>query len=992
MNQLLLFFSMMGMALWLSAQSTFPVAGIADEREGFYAFTNATIVMAPGQQISGATLLIKEGRIRAVGKDVSIPDGAVTIDLEGKYIYPSFIDIFSNYGMPKAKKAKKESHQQPKAQVNSLKKGPFHWNQAIKPEVEAVELFKTSAEDAAAFRKYGFGAVLTHKNDGIARGTGCVVLLGNDKAQEMVIKNRAAAHYSFKKGSSKQQYPGSLMGTIALLRQTYLDARWYIKTAGKVESNVSLEAWIKNQSLPQIFEVGEKWSVIRADKIGDEFGKQYIIKGAGDEYQCLEEIRSTGARMIIPLKYPAPFEVSDPYRAMQVGLKEMKHWESAPSNAAYLEQAGIEFALTMAGLKKKQEFIPNLHKAVERGLSEETALKALTTIPAGMLSMENELGTLEKGKIANFFIASAPVFEKRHIIYENWVNGKRYVVNNMSVKDIRGSYELAFAGNTYPLKATGDVARPKLSIHPDDTTRIPVKFDLKGELINLVFSFDQKPPRKMIRLSGYFEGRNWKGRGQMEDGRWIDWSATFKQEPEEERSRSKKEKSIKPGDILLPFQAYGRKALPTREHVLIRNATVWTNESEDILESADVRINDGKIVAVGKSLAPQGATVIDGTGKHVTSGIIDEHSHIAIKSGVNECTQVVTAEVRIGDVINPENINVYRQLAGGVTAAQLLHGSCNPIGGQSALVKFRWGQSAEGMKIAGADGFIKFALGENVKRSRDNRNKRYPDTRMGVEQVFYDAFTRAKKYQKETANKLSPIPSRKDLELEALVEILEEKRFITCHSYVQSEINMLMHVADSMGFKVNTFTHILEGYKVADKMKAHGVGGSTFSDWWAYKFEVYDAIPYNGALMHNQGVVTAYNSDDAEMGRRLNQEAAKAVKYGGVSEEEAWKFVTLNPAKLLHLDDKMGSIKVGKDADIVIWSENPLSIYAKAEKTFVDGVRYFDQEEDQELRQYIAAERNRLIQAMLAAKKRGSKTQAAKPKPDDSYHCKDANP
>jgi imidazolonepropionase-like amidohydrolase len=322
-----------------------------------------------------------------------------------------------------------------------------------------------------------------------------------------------------------------------------------------------------------------------------------------------------------------------------------------------------------------------------------------------------------------------------------------------------------------------------------------------------------------------------------------------------------------------------------------------------------------------------------------------------------------------------------------VTAAQVLHGSANPIGGQSGLIKFRWGFAPEEMKIKNADGFIKFALGENVKQSNwgDDNTTRFPQTRMGVEQVFIDHFQRAKEYGKLKA---SGKPYRKDLDLEALLEIINKERFISCHSYRQSEINMLMKVAEQFDFRVNTFTHILEGYKVADKMAKHGAGGSSFSDWWAYKFEVYEAIPYNGALMHEQGVTVAFNSDDAEMARRLNQEAAKAVRFGGVSEEDAWKFVTLNPAKLLHLDDRMGSVKVGKDADLVVWNNHPLSIYANAQMTFVDGMKLFDRAEDQKMREAIQQERNRLIQKMLDTKKGGGKTQPARGRRQyEHYHC-----
>ena len=381
------------------------------------------------------------------------------------------------------------------------------------------------------------------------------------------------------------------------------------------------------------------------------------------------------------------------------------------------------------------------------------------------------------------------------------------------------------------------------------------------------------------------------------------------------------------------------------------------------------------------NLSDPSARVIDGTGKHVTPGVIDEHSHIAA-AGINEGGQSVTSEVRIADVLNPDDINIYRQLSGGVTTSHILHGSANVIGGQTQLIKLRWGANDEGLKFRNWAGQIKFALGENVKRSaaalgNSSNNNRYPDTRMGVEQVLVDAFTRAKDYKKAWADynalkdKKGVFPPRRDLELDALVEILDKKRFITCHSYVQSEINSAMEVANRMGYTVNTFTHILEGYKVADKMKAHGSNASTFSDWWAYKMEVEDAIPYNAAIMQKVGLNVAINSDDAEMARRLNQEAGKIVKYGGVTEEEALKMVTLNPAKMLHVDDRVGSLKPGKDGDVVLWSDHPLSIYAKSLYTIVDGTIYFDRQKDEQMQVTVDAERNRIIRKMNGEKRSG---------------------
>ena len=435
--------------------------------------------------------------------------------------------------------------------------------------------------------------------------------------------------------------------------------------------------------------------------------------------------------------------------------------------------------------------------------------------------------------------------------------------------------------------------------------------------------------------------------------------------------------------VSYPNGAYGFSKLPEAETLLFKNATVWTNESEGILEATDVLVHNGLISKIGKNIKSKKAVVIDATGKHLTTGIVDEHSHIAAAS-INEGGQNSSAEVSIEDVIDADDIDIYRNLAGGVTSIQILHGSANPIGGRSAIIKLKWGASAKELIYNESPKFIKFALGENVKQSNWGSYSRFPQTRMGVEQLYIDYFTRAKAYD---AKQKSGKPYRKDVEMQVLAQILNKERFISCHSYIQSEINMLIKVAEKFDFNINTFTHILEGYKIADKMKAHGVGASTFSDWWAYKFEVNDAIPYNASILNAMGVVTAINSDDAEMSRRLNQEAAKAVKYGGTSEQDAWKMVTLNPAKLLHIDHRVGSIKVGKDADLVLWSHHPLSIYAKAEKTLIEGATYFDSERDQKIRTSIQSERNILIEMMLKEKNKGMKTQPIKKKDKQLLHC-----
>ncbi len=994
------------LCLFAGAQeTTFKTNGPDDYREGIHAFINATIWKNYNTKLDSATLLIRDGKVIDAGVNVALPKGAIIHNLQGKFIYPSFIDLFSDYGMPEAAKPKWEED----PQLESNIKGAFGWNQAIHTDFHADRIFTVNNKAAEELRKIGFGTVLTNKKDGIARGTGAVVTLCNDKENFVLVKADASANYSFSKGSSTQDYPSSLMGSIALLRQTYYDAQWYSSTADKKEYNINLDEWNRQQALPQIFDAGGDWQkLLRADKVGDEFGVQYIIKARGDEYQRIEEVKKANAKIITTLNFPKAFEVEDPYKANWVSLEELKHWELAPANCAALAKAGIEFSLTSADLEKRDEFLADLRKAVKYGLDSTLALKALTYNPASFINIYDKVGSLEPGKLANFFITSKPLFDDKCEINENWVQGKRYEIKAFEPKDIRGEYELVYTGATevfkYKLKVAGDVGSPKGTLLLPDTSKPDVKLSVNDNDITLTFNPVKKATQNKIRLSGTidFTKHTWAGKGQLASGEWITWSAVKTKGPEADTTKPKKDstdftKNL--GKIIYPFVAHGNDTIPTQENYLIKNGTVWTNEQDGVLPNTDVIIRSGKISAVGKNLTCADCKTIDATGKAVTSGIIDEHSHIAISQGVNEGTEASSAEVRIGDVVTGEDINIYRQLAGGVTMAQLLHGSANPIGGQSALIKMRWGYTAENMKVEGADGFIKFALGENVKQSNwgDHSRIRYPQTRMGVEQTYYNYFTKAREYTAPvagvTVNKAknktgsSTIPGRRDLELDALKEILDHKRFITCHSYVQSEINMLMHVADSFGFKVNTFTHILEGYKVADKMKAHGVNASTFADWWAYKYEVIDAIPYNAAVLTRMGINTAVNSDDAEMARRLNQEAAKTVKYGGLNEEQAWKLCTLNPAKMLHVDGRTGSIKAGKDADIVVWSDNPLSIYAKAEKTFVDGILFYDIEKEILKQQAMQKERARLIQKMLDDKKGGAATQEPSPKGNHSYSC-----
>lgn len=998
------------------AQTPVPHNGVPPSSAALIALKNAKIIVSPEKTIDNGVLLIENGRVKRVGSLVSIPKDAVAIDMDGKTIVPAFIETHSDVGIPEVKR----ETWSPRPQMERKEEGPYYWNESIQPEVSAASLYKKDAKKAKKLQEMGFGVAVTHRQDGLMRGTGTAILLGEHEAESDMIKSEVAAFFSFQKGVSRQSYPSSQMGAIALLRQAFYDAEYYEENKERIKTNLSLEALNKQLKLPLVFEVKDKLEALRVKKIAEEFSFHFIIVGKGNEYERLDKLKSwEDSRFILPLTFPDAYEVSDPFVARQIPLGDLKHWELAPSNPYFLTKNEIPISITAAGHKKTKDFWGHLHEAIERGLSKENALAALTTTPASWFGL-NDFGSLEEGKYASFSVFTEDPFTfKESELIESWCVGNRQILVEKPAFDIRGNYNISLAGDViYPIEITGTKDKPKAKItsistkkdsagvEEKDTLNPKVNLTLKDKDISIHFNVADDNYTGAITLHGKYNAKLGviEGQGSLPNGKWIKWAAIKNKNPEKDDKNKPIQPDIyKENMVWYPNMAYGfdSLSLPTKKTYVIRNATLWTNEKEGIIKDASIILKDGKIDYIGKGdyVIPPDAVQINAEGLHVTSGIIDEHSHIAISKGVNESGQAVSAEASIADVVRSNDVNIYRQLSGGVTASQLLHGSANPIGGQSALIKLKWGAPPEEMLINDMPKFIKFALGENVKQSNwgNFQTERFPQTRMGVEQVFYDAFFRAKAYHEDWENYYETAKKRKtkddvqkparDLELEVVWEIMNSERFISCHSYVQSEINMLMHVADSMGFTVNTFTHILEGYKLADKMLAHGAGGSTFSDWWAYKFEVSDAIPYNAALMNEEGLVVAINSDDAEMGRRLNQEAAKAVKYGGSTEEDAWKMVTLNPAKLLHLDDRMGSLKVGKDADVVIWSDHPLSIMAKPVTVFIDGEIRYDFKTDERKRSLNQKERARIINAMLDANKAGKPARTFVKEDEKHWHC-----
>ena len=991
MNRIILSLILLFGILKIDAQEYFPNnESVQNKNNNYTAFTNAKIFVTPTDIIEKGTLIIQNGKIIGAGSDLKIPNNCKIINLEGKCIYSSFIDIYTSFGIEKPKKSNVSD-----GDPYDSKRVGYYWNESIKSEVNAFDSFNYDQTKAEEFLKAGFGVVGTHVQDGIARGTGTLIALNNSDKSARLLSNKISNHFGFTRSAvTNQSYPSSLMGMMALLRQMYLDMNWY-KNGNSKTQDTSLEALINNQKLVQIFTTEDKLNSIRASKIAKQFGLNYVLKGAGNEFERIDEIKNTNSKFIIPINFPEAYDVSNSFLSDQIDLSDMRFWNQAPTNLKVLTDNNVVFALTTDKLKKTEDFRTNLLKAIKYGFDKTKALEALTTIPASIMGKSDEIGSLNKGSFANFIITSGAIFDEKTIVYENWVQGNKYVVNDMSTIDLRGNYNLTIDSITYKWKIEGEISAPKSDITTVNNKKLNSKLTIASNWLSASVKLNDTINPGFSRLSGYIENtQKLYGKAILTNGKEVKWSAVKNAPFEVVKDSTKADKPNKISPITFPNIAFGNSQKPLQQTLLFKNTTVWTNEAEGILEGTDVLVKNGKIAAIGKNIVDNNAILIDAKGKHLTSGIIDEHSHIAISRGVNEGGHNSSAEVTIQDVVNSEDINIYRDLAGGVTTSQLLHGSANPIGGCSAIVKWKWGLSADEMLYKNQPKFIKFALGENVKQSNMSRGStRFPQSRMGVEQVFTDYFQRAKEYDlawkayNSNSKKDKNKAPRVDLELQNIAEIINKERFITCHSYVQSEILMMMNVAEKFNFKINTFTHILEGYKVADRMKEHGVGASTFSDWWAYKFEVNDAIPYNGALMHNQGLVVAFNSDDAEMSRRLNQEAAKAVKYGNVPEVEAWKFVTLNPAKLLHIDDKVGSIKVGKDADLVLWNNNPLSIYAKAEKTLIEGVVYYDLQKDEAQRIAIANERNSLIEQLMLEKNKGSNTQEPKKKERREDHC-----
>lgn len=963
-----------------AAETASPTEGLRSNPAGIHAFVGGDIVVRPGETIEDGVLVTRDGVIEAVGKDGFPPAGARVWDCAGLTLYPGLIAAYSEAGV---------------GDPVDGSDGNRHWNEHVRPERDVLGFIDPGSGDFDSLRKIGFTAIHAAPKDGIVRGRSAVIDLSSAELRERVLIARAAQRVSVETGGSWTEYPSSRVGAVALIRQAFLDAQWHREARSAHKRNPAQEPPEFNLSLdtlsdlletgaPVYINAGDEHEFLRARKIANEFGLNAVFLGGGYEYRNTGLYGNLGNPLIVPVDFPKPPKVEHPDEALDIRLTALRHWEMAPSNPAMLEEAGVPFVLVPHGLPSAGDFPGRVREAIGRGLSEEDALAALTARPAALLGVEDELGSLEAGKRGHIVVMRGPLFGKDSKVMEVWIGEERHVVNRRPAADPRGVWSVSLPRPAAaPLSATleieGTPEALKASLTVDATPAKVPWIDLVETRIAFQLQGGEFPHDGVARFSGVVEDGRMGGNAAMPDGETRVWSAVRIDSHEDgEPEPAKADEPFVPvSRMVYPPNAYGREAPPEApEWVFVDNAILWTCGPEGVIENGDLLIHDGKIDSVGVDLTPpDGALRIDGTDRHVTPGLIDCHSHTAIFSdSINEGGQAVTAEVRIKDMVDAFDINLYRQLAGGRTLSHLLHGSANPIGGQNALIKLRWGELPEGLFEDRAPGTIKFALGENVKRSNwDDPTNRYPKTRMGVEQIIRDRFMAALDYQRRwdayrrSAEGRPVIPPRRDLELETLLEIVRGERWIHCHAYRQDEILMLMRLAEDFGFRVGTFQHILEGYKVADVMAEHGAGGSAFSDWWAYKFEVIDAIPHAAALMRERGVLVSLNSDDDELSRRMNTEAAKAVKYGGVPEEEALKLVTINAAKQLRVDRYTGSLEAGKDADIAVWNGHPLSSYTRCEQTWIDGRKYFDAVEDREMMERVQSERARLMQKLLGA-------------------------
>jgi imidazolonepropionase-like amidohydrolase len=871
--------------LFAQAQTS-PTDGMKENTPAVHAFTNTTIVTAPGRVLNNATLVIRNGVVEAVGRNARVPADARVWDMQGKTLYPGFIDAHSNVGM-----------NDPRV---DLDRGSQSWNPQLRAHLTAEGEYNKENDGSGALRSQGFTTALSVPPLGLFRGQAAVMSLGNGEVADRVIKPGVAQ--SMQLTRSQQfgfTYPTSPIGAIALIRQTFYDAEWHEKAHSAYNSNPSglqrpewnaMLASLRdavNGEQPLLFETSSDEEILRALRFTEEFNITPWLRGNGHEYKLLDVLSERSVPLILPLEFPGTPDIQTPEDALNEDLADLRHWYLAPENPARVAGAGITFSLTADGLDNKSHFLRNLRKAVELGLSKETALAALTVNPANLFGISSTHGTLETGKKANIVVADGDIFENGSQILDVWVEGSRFVVNREDAVDPRGGWQIVSTDGSIDGDLTVRETRPgrlggSITIGENEIDLTSASVHDESRRFRADFSGSDLGMSGPVRITASVTADQLIGWAEIPGQDRIQWRAD-RTAPAEDRSERERRPTVRDVELadLRPAMEFGRESIPSQpQNILVRNATVWTMGPDGILENADLLVTRGQVAEVGQNLrAPRNTVVIDAEGKHVTPGLIDAHLHSGV-NGVNEIGNAIVPEVRMGDVLNINNIWMYRQLAGGLTTAHVMHGSANPIGGQNVHIKMRWGALSDDLKIDGAPRTVKFALGENPKRVGSDR---YPETRMGVEQIIADRFRMARDYEarwKAWEENPRGIPPRRDIRLDAIVDILNEDILVQSHSYRQDEILMLMRLAEDFDFTIKAFHHGVEAFKVAPELADHGAGAVVWSDWGGFKIEAYDNTNYNARLLHEAGVVTSLHSDNSQIASRMNWEAAKMVRVG----------------------------------------------------------------------------------------------------------------
>ncbi len=895
-----------GLILLITA-SLLAVPASAVEFDPPVAISGTTVITGPGKQLENATVVMESGRIIAVGTSVAIPKNAERLDGTGLFVYAGFMDAASHVGMPEDRPSEDQLARVTDDEIDPKqmpRTGMWLANRnGVWPHLTLDDRYKADGGKLSAYRQAGFTTALVVPHPAILAGWGDVVQLSGKALRQSVVKPEVVQLASFftPRGSDtapfvRRGYPVSAMGAVALMRQTRYDLDWYNALNRRSERSATraihdpvLEAAARifDHGQNVLFAADTPSQIHHALDLGNEFDWRVIILGGEEAWRVADRLRAEGAAVIATLDWPEKPKLS-PKAEKKSNDAEPDLLTTASWSAEWEDDFFEPLALRRERIRQWEEQVNNIATLVSKG------------VPVGVTG--RDLKSPDK------------ILERLHAAME---------------LDLTEDQAVA-ALTTAPARILG-VDRTLGTVAKGNVANLTVLTKPIG---------DKKARVRHVFIDGERFTMEVKGGKKSKDD---EESAEASEEGDAKSDEpSKDEKS--PADNhpwAIESDADREPSHLGGGSILLTNATVITVTGET-LEDADVLIQRGKIRKIGQDLnAPGGVTTIDLTGYWVMPGIIDPHSHMAISGGINEASDSVTVEVRITDEVDHTQLALHRALAGGVTTIHAMHGSANSMGGQNAVLKLKYLTSPEEMLDTDGPRIVKFALGENVTQANFSaRGSRYPITRMGVESVMRQAFSEAQEYA-EARKHNDGNPVRRDIRLDALNDILNGDIWIHSHCYRADEILRLLAVAEDFGVRVATLQHVLEGYRITPEIRRHGAGGSTFSDWWAYKLEAYNAIPHNAAMMLRSGIVASLNSDSADVVRYLNLEAGKTMRFGGLTADEALRLITINPAIQLGRDDRIGSIEVGKDGDIAVFSRHPLDTFAHCVLTVIDGEVYF---------------------------------------------------